>query len=429
MTKAEVLFVGIDWATQKHDVCVVDTQGEVVGERQFKHSGDGLVSMLRWLLELANDEAERLAVAIEVNRGPVVETLKARQLAVFSINPKQLDRFRDRFSVAGAKDDRLDARVLAQSLRTDQHVYREVKVVAAELVGLREWSRIAEELKKEQGRLGRQMYAQLARYYPQMVELGKNRVDEWILALWKKASTPEQAQHKRKYSIQKLLSKHRVRRINAAGVLEILRDKPVQVAPGVTEAAVAHIELLVERLEVVNRQLKNAHRQLDKQLDKVGAKESPSEENPSGQDIEQRDVEILLSLPGVGRIVLATLLCEAHEAIAQRDYQALRALAGVAPVTKRSGKSLVVKRRQACNPRVREALYHWSRIATQCEEPSRAKYRALRARGCSHGRALRTVGDRLLYVATSMLRRRQTYDPRCRGAGEGAPAEPLTSAA
>ena len=56
----------------------------------------------------------------------------------------------------------------------------------------------------------------------------------------------------------------------------------------------------------------------------------------------QRDAEILKSLPGVGRIVLATLLAEAHDPLRRRDYQALRCLSGVAPVTKRSGKSLIV---------------------------------------------------------------------------------------
>lgn len=406
MSHPETLFVGVDWATQKHDVCVVDAEGKVVGERQFEHSGEGLVSLLRWLLELADETPERVRVAIEVSRGSVVETLMARQIKVFSINPKQLDRFRDRFTVAGAKDDRLDARVLADSLRTDEHRFREVSAESASVVELREWCRIAEELKKEQVRLGRQLYAQLARYYPQMVDLGKNQVLGWVLALWKAVPTPAHAQVKRKASIQKLLAKHHVRRIDATGVLEALRAKPVAVAPGVVNSAVGHITLLVERLEVVNRQLASTYQRLDKQLEKLR-----SEGDPTGQSIEQRDVEILRSLPGVGRIVLATLLCEAHEAIAARDYQALRTLAGVAPVTRRSGKSIVVVQRRACQRRMQHALYHWARISVQHDELSRAKYKALRVRGCTHGRALRAVGDRLLNVACAMLREQQPYNP------------------
>jgi transposase len=76
-------------------------------------------------------------------------------------------------------------------------------------------------------------------------------------------------------------------------------------------------------------------------------------ETEPGQNAEQRDAAILRSLPGVGRIVLATLLAEAHQAIQARDYHALRTLTGVAPVTKRSGKSCRVEMRHACSVRLR----------------------------------------------------------------------------
>lgn len=402
------IFVGIDWATQKHDVCVVDGSGTVLAERQFDHSGEGLVRLTQWLVEQADQKVERLRVAIEVNQGPVVETLMDRGIVVFSINPKQLDRFRDRFTLAGAKDDRLDARVLADSLRTDAHLFHEVRAVAGQLLELREWLHMADELKKEEVRLGNQLYAQLARYYPQMVSLGAKRVDSWLLELWTLLPTPASVKGARKTSIEKLLRRHRVRRVNADDVLRILGATPVTVAAGVTAAATAHIQILVERLELVTRQVRQAHKQLDHRLKHIGE----SAEGDEGQKIEQRDVEVLSSCTGVGRTVLASLLCEATEAIAARDYQRLRSRSGTAPVTKRSGKSLMVVRRQACNPRLREALYHWARVAVQRDALSHAKYGALRQRGCSHARALRGVADRLLGVACAMLRNGECFDPK-----------------
>ena len=93
----------------------MDPGGEKIGARSFKHSGDGLADLCKWLLDKADPAS--VAIAIEVPHGSVVETLLERGFAVFSINPKQLDRLRDRFSMAGAKDDRLDALVLADSLR------------------------------------------------------------------------------------------------------------------------------------------------------------------------------------------------------------------------------------------------------------------------------------------------------------------------
>ena len=163
---------------------------------------------------------------------------------------------------------------------------------------------------------------------------------------------------------------------------------------------------------MVNRQIKDAHRKLDA----LCAKLADAEEPEPGQSPEQRDVTILRSLPGVGRIVLATLLAEAWEPLRTRDYHALRSLCGVAPVTRRSGKKCVVVMRKACHMRLRTAVYHWARVAIQHDELSKRRYKELRKRGHSHGRALRTVSDRLLAVACAMLRARTVFDPARAGA-------------
>ena len=113
----------------------------------------------------------------------------------------------------------------------------------------------------------------------------------------------------------------------------------------------------------------------------------------------------------MGRTVLATLLAEAPEPLQRRDYPALRSLTGVAPVTRRSGKSWIVVRRQACHPRLANAVYHWARVAIQHDPRSRAKYAELRRRGHSHGRALRSVADRLLNVACAMLKTGTIFNP------------------
>ena len=120
-----VWFAGVDWGSEKHKACVLDAAGEVLGEREFEHHGGaGLSQMAHWLLSFAAGDAGEVGVAIETPSGPVVESLIEHGFAVHSINPKQLDRFRDRLSPAGAKDDRRDARVLASALRTDAHCLR-----------------------------------------------------------------------------------------------------------------------------------------------------------------------------------------------------------------------------------------------------------------------------------------------------------------
>lgn len=104
-------------------------------------------------------------MAIETPRGAIVEMLVERGLEVFAINPKQLDRFRDRHTVAGAKDDRRDAFVLAKSLRTDLPSFRRV-------------------------RLDGPLREQLHRFYPQMLHLCHAADEAWLWALLDLAPTP-----------------------------------------------------------------------------------------------------------------------------------------------------------------------------------------------------------------------------------------------
>jgi transposase len=407
MIDSKIWFVGVDWASENHHVRISDCHGKRIGERVFAHGGAGLAEMAAWLSSVTNGEPSAVHVAIEVPHGPVVETLLERGFKVYAINPKQLDRFRDRFSPAGAKDDSRDAEVLADALRTDMRAFRKLALAEPLLIELREWSRLTDDLTAERNRLANRMREQLWRYFPAMLDLEDDVAAEWFLDLWELVPTPDKAARTRESSIAKLLKSRRIRRLDVAQVLAALRKPAVFVAPGTIEAATAHIQSLIERIRLVNRQIKEAH----SELDRLCAKLAEPMENQTGETSEQRDAAILASLPGNGRIVLATLLAECWEPLQRRDYHALRTLCGAAPVTKRSGKSRIVTRRLACNPRLSKALYHWARVAVQHDARSRAKYSALRQRGHSHGRALRSVGDRLLNVACAMLRNRTPFNP------------------
>src|SRR5712692_9622494 len=165
-------FVGIDWASQSHQVCLVDARGECLGERAVAHGGLGIEELCDWLIARTGATPEVIGVAIEMTQGPVVEALLERGFCVYSINPKQLDRFRDRFTVAGAKDDRRDAHVLADSLRTDRRAFRRVRLDAAHIVELREESRLHDELGGQRVQAANRLGDQLRRYYPQLLAVG-----------------------------------------------------------------------------------------------------------------------------------------------------------------------------------------------------------------------------------------------------------------
>jgi transposase len=399
-------FAGVDWGSEQHQVCILDAAGRIRGERAFPHGGAGLVALCDWLVSVAGASGS-VAVAIEVPHGPVVDALQDRGFGVHAINPKQLDRLRDRFSVAGAKDDRRDARIAAAGLRTDPHLFRPVQIGDPMVIELREWSRLAAELQQERVRLGNRIRQQLWRYYPQLLELTDDVAAEWVLELWMMAPTPAKAARLRGTTLARLLKQHRIRKISAETALGILRAPALTVAAGVTEAAVLHLHSLVTRLRLANREFRQADRKLDDLCSALTQTETASAAAPS-------DAAILASLPGVGRTTLATLLTEASGPLTRRDYSALRTLSGVAPVTKRSGKTCVVVMRYAAQTRLRQAVFHWARVAVQNDPYSQSRYEALRARGHSYGRALRGVADRMLGIACVLLQRRELFNPQHR---------------
>jgi transposase len=397
-------FVGIDWGSREHAACVVGASGEVVRAGTFEHTPKGLQELVEWIVEHAT---ERALVGLEVPRGPVVETLLERGLSVFALNPKQLDRFRDRFSASGAKDDPRDARVLADSLRTDRRAFRQVCASAAWLVELRELSRMRDDLVRERVALCNGIRSQLGRYFPQMLEVIEAIDDDWAMQLLDLAPTPQRARALPRAKLQNVM--RRVRRISVDEAREKLRGPGFHVAPGTIEAASRHMQMLLRRLVLIVGELRECDASIEAALTPTSEAAAESEDQSPGQKNEQRDVRVLQSLPGVGSTILATLLAEALEPLSERNYHALRLLSGVAPVTKRSGKQHLVVRRLACNKRLADAVYQWARCATQRDPLSKAKYAELRRRGHSHGRALRTVADRLLSVACAMLQSGETF--------------------
>src|SRR5580765_5713454 len=395
-------FVGIDWGSQRHQVCVLDRDRRRVGERAIDHDGASLAQLAAWLWTVSAGQPQRVAVAIEVPRGAIVEGLLERGFHVFALHPKQLDRFRDRHSVAGAKDDRRDAFVLADAVRTDQPSFRRLQLDTPQLLRLRELSRAEETLLEDFRRSANRLQDQLHRFYPQMLQLCSAADASWLWDLIDLAPTPAHAALLSEEQVQRLLKAHRIRRVTAHEVLACLQAPALPVAPRAAEAAQAHCGFLLPCLRVLAEQLQACSQQVSALLNTLAA-EPGDDEGPS-------DVAIVLSLPGDGRKITDWLFAEAAQPLAERDYQMLRTHSGVAPVTKQSGKRRVVVIRRGCNPRLRHALYHMARVAMQCDAHFNHVYAALRAKGQRHGQALRNIGGRLLRILMAMLRHRTCYD-------------------
>ena len=405
MSQDFLFFVGIDWGTESHAVCVLDRGGQKVAECQAQQSGTGLRQLLDWLRQQTAVAPDQVAFGIETPAGAVIDTLLEHSYQGFHINPKQLDRFRDRHTVAGIKDDSLDAYVIADSLRTDRHCFHPIQSDDPQIHRLRTLSRLEDDLGHDWSRLTNQLRGQLQRYFPQMLHFSPATDDPWVWELLQTAPLPAMARKLRRSQVQKILTRYRIRRFTAEQVREQLQTPALPVAPGIAEAASEACLLLILRLRLLAQQRKHMAQSIQAILADLAA---------DSHRKQHRDVQVLSSLPGVGRIVAATMLVEAAQPLANRDYHALRAYGGVAPVTRQSGKRRQVIMRYACNQRLRNALYHWARVSLQNDDRSRAHYHRLREKGHSHGRALRGLADRLLAMLISMLRSGSSYDPQHR---------------
>jgi transposase len=217
------------------------------------------------------------------------------------------------------------------------------------------------------------------------------------------APTPAQGRRLTVSALRALLARHRIRRLTGEEVHAALQQPPLPAAGSTVAIAHEQVVLLVPRLQLLHEQRTRCRQRLTPLLAQVA-------ETAPGEGVEHRDVTILRSLPGVGSLVTVTMLAEAWQPLAARDYQTLRAHAGTAPVTRQSGKTRLVSMRRACNRRLRTALFHWARNAVRVDARSRAHYLRLRQRH-GYARALRGVADRLLGLLITLLKQRTVYDP------------------
>lgn len=408
MTAEKKYCVGIDWGSQTHEVCVVDEAGSVAARWSVQHSGEDIRRFVEKLMELAGGKAECVAAGMETPHGAILEVLLELGVAIFAVNPKQLDRFRDRHSVAGAKDDRRDAYVLADALRTDASKFRRVQPAAPDMLKLRELGRAYDNLTTDFHVQVNRLRQLVSRFFPQVLEVAK--ADEPLCwSLLELAPTPAQLRGVKTKQVDEILRKHRIRRISKEEVLAQLRKEPLPVAPGVAEAATEHVALIIPQLRVAYAQMQHCHRRIEEIVERLGST-PPDDKNPDGSGKSlYSDVKVVDSLKGAGALFVATMFGEAYALVQARDLASVRAQSGIAPVTQQSGKTRHVQMRKACNRRLRAALFHLAAVNIQYDARSRALYDDARARGQSRGRALRAVGDRLLRILFSMLRNNTTY--------------------
>lgn len=399
----DIFYVGIDWGSENHAVCVMTAEGAVRTERILRNDG----AFVAHLVELVGGALGAASFAVEAKDLPFVDMLVAGGGAVFTLNPKQADRFRDRHSVGGAKDDRRDARVLAGALRTDLAAFRRVEPESEVQAMVRLRGRAVADADAQFRAVANHLRAVLMRYFPAVLQLCPGADERWLWRLLARCASPDGAAKLTIRALAKLLDECRVRRFDAAALQALLRAPHLRATAGVERACAEDVARLVEHLELLRLQKARAAKLRDDAVERLRTEQLSTSSTS--------DVDLVSSMPGAGPMVVAALFGEAAAALRQRNVSALRGLSGVAPITKRSGKSTVVMMRRGRNELLANALFHAARVAAMNDARFKDLLAALRARGKSYGRALRGVADRYLDVLLAVLRSGTPYDPARRG--------------
>jgi transposase len=385
--------VGLDWASAAHAVCVLDERAQVRADFSVPHSAAGMAA-LRRRLQRFGPPAE-LPVAIERPSGLLVDTLLEAGHPVVPIHPNALKASRPRYSAAQGKSDPGDAFILADLLRTDGHRFPPLRPLSDETRALRALVRTRDDLVAERVALANQLRSLLESFWPGAAAIFADVDSPIALAFLARYSTPQSSERLGEKRLAAFLARHAYcGRRTAAELLERLHAAPrggfgeaeAEAKGDLVRALVAVLEPLVGQIQKLSAAVEHA----------VAV-------HPDGP--------VVMSFPRAGRINAAQILAELGDDRARFDSDDhLAAEAGVAPITRASGKRRAVSFRWACNKRLRRALTTFADNSRHASPWAATVYQRARARGCDHPHAVRILARAWLRVLWRCWQDRTPYD-------------------
>ncbi|WP_405957242.1 IS110 family transposase [Streptomyces phaeochromogenes] len=159
-------FGGIDWASDHHDVALVNRDGALLAKARISDDLAGLQQLLDLLTEHGDSEKTPIPVAIETSRGLLVACLRATKRPVYAINPMAAARYRERHAVTRKKSDQLDAMVLANILRTDTAAHRPLPEDSELVQSIAVLARAQQDAVWDRTQAGNKLRSHLREYFP-----------------------------------------------------------------------------------------------------------------------------------------------------------------------------------------------------------------------------------------------------------------------
>lgn len=395
------LFCGIDWATQHHDIAIVDDDGKVVVRGRVGNDAAGFAALLILLAEAGDTATDPIPVGIETDRGLWVAALRETGRVIYPINPLAASRYRARYSVSGAKSDATDAVLLANIIRTDPTAHRALPADTDLAQAIRVLARAQQDAVWARQQIGNQIRDLLKDFYPAAIvafaglpEGGLARRDaRTILAA---ASTPSQAAKLTPARLRRLLvTAGRKRNLDrdVQRLREIFTDTYLHQPPVVENAMGIHLAALLG------------------QFDAACAAADELAEAATAHFERHPDAEIITSFPGLGMQAGARVLAEIGDDRSRfTDARGLKAFAGSAPITRSSGKKTVVLHRHIKNRRLAAVGPIWALSSLRASPGARRHFDARRAAGDWNHQAQRHLFNKFLGQLYHCLQTGQLYD-------------------
>ena len=391
-------FVGIDWASAVHAVCVQDAAGRRVAAFTVEHTATGLAGLMRRLARIGDPAT--MPVGIERPDGRLVDTLLEAGHPVVPVKPNAIKTWRDGEVLSGAKSDDGDAEVIAEYLRLRHHRLQLATPYTSETKALRTVTRTRGDLVDMRTATTNQLTALLDTHWPGAVAIFADVESPIALEFLTRYPTARHARHLTAKRLTAFCVKHGYSgRRTGEELLTRLRTAPTGATDEVLSEAVRDaVTALVTILRTVGTALKNLSRSVVATLG------------------EHPDAEIFTSLPRSGQINAAQILAEWGDCRQAYDGpDSIAALAGVTPVTKQSGKHRAVHFRWACNKRFRVAVTTFADNSRHDSEWANRVYTAARTRGLDHPHAIRVLARAWIRIIWRCWIDRTPYDPARHG--------------
>jgi transposase len=395
------LYCGIDWASDHHDIAVVNDDGQVLARGRVGNDAAGFAQALTLLADAGDTANDPIPVGIETDRGLWIAALRETGRVIYPINPLAASRYRARYAVSGAKSDATDAVLLANIVRTDPDAHRPLPADTELAQAIRVLARAQQDAVWARQQIGNQLRDLLKDFYPAAIIAfaglpsgGLARPDaRTILAA---APTPGQAAKLTPARLRRLLIKAGRRRDldrDVERLRAVFTDTYLHQPPVLENAMGIQLTALLRQFEAANAAADEL----------AEAAIAHFEQHP--------DAEIITSFPGLGNLAGARVLAEIGDDRTRfTDARGLKSFAGSAPITRASGKKTIVRHRHIKNRRLATVGSIWALASLRSSPGARRHYDARRAAGDWNRQAQRHLFNKFLGQLHHCLQTGQPYN-------------------